>query len=276
MIHGLPSAIVVGPKGEEIHTDEHGRVRVQFHWDREGKRDARSSCFVRVSQAWAGHGFGVHAVPRVGDEVLVGFFEGDPDQPVIVGRVHNSAATVPLGLPAQKTRTTWRSESTPGGGGWNEITFEDQKGRELVYVQAERDSERLVKQNETITIGASLQTAIGASESREITADQSITVGGNRSSSVAACETISVGQSFKLDLGNGAAGIAVTSDKRIVLSTGEASIVLDGPNIYFDGKASLRLTSDVVAIGGGEVHVDGGPNVFLNSGSADAPGPASF
>ena len=275
-IFGVQSALVVGPAGEEIHTDEHGRVRVQFHWDREGKRDEKSSCFVRVSQAWAGHGFGVHAVPRIGDEVLVGFFEGDPDQPIVVGRVHNSAARVPLGLPGQKTRSTWRSESTPGGGGWNEITFEDLKGKELLYVQAERDHERLVKQNESVTIGASLETSIGASESREITSDQSIIVGGNRTSSVTGTETISVGQSFKLDLGGGAAGIAVTSDKRIVLSTGEASIVLDGPNIFFDGAASVRLSSEVVAIGGGEVHVDGGPNLFLNSSSAAAPGPASF
>ncbi|MFT3764692.1 MAG: type VI secretion system tip protein TssI/VgrG [Minicystis sp.] len=276
-IPGLQSALVVGPPGEEIHTDEFGRVRVQFHWDREGKRDQNSSCFVRVSQAWAGRGFGVEALPRVGDEVLVGFYEGDPDQPVIVGRVHNSAARVPLALPAQKTRTTWRSESTPGGGGWNEITFEDQKGKELIFVQAERDLERLVKQHEIVTIGASLRTSIGAGETREITADQTVRVGGSRTSEVVGSETLSVGESFRLDLGGGAAGAAITRDKRIVLTTGEASIVLDGPNIFLDGQAAIRLSGgEIVAIAGGEVHVDGGPNVYLNASSASAPGPVAL
>jgi type VI secretion system secreted protein VgrG len=273
-IPGLQSALVVGPPGEEIHTDEFGRVRVQFHWDREGKRDQHSSCFVRVSQAWAGRGFGVQALPRVGDEVLVGFFEGDPDQPVVVGGVHNSASRVPLGLPAQKTRTTWRSESTPGGGGWNEITFEDHKGKELFFLQAEKDFERLVKADESVTIGASLSTTVGAEETREIGSDQTIKVGGDRTVDVAGSETISVGESFRLDLGGGAAGISVTSDKRIILTTGEASIVLDGPNIFFDGQAAVQLSAgEVVALAGGEVHVDGGPNVYLNAGSAGAPGP---
>ena len=272
-IPGLQSALVVGPPGAEIHTDEHGRVRVQFHWDREGKRDDRSSCFLRVSQAWAGRGFGVTAIPRVGDEVLVGFFEGDPDQPVIVGRVHNSAARTPKSLPEQKTQSTWKSESTPGGGGWNEITFEDEKGREKVYMRAERDLERLVRQDESVTIGGSIETQIGASESRTITADQTLTVGGSRSSHVEANETISVGASYRLALGDGSTGVAITSDKRIVLTTGEASIVLDGPNIYFDGQASVRLSAgELVSLAGGEVHVDGKPNVYLNSTSAAAPG----
>ena len=272
-IPGLQSALVVGPAGSEIHTDEHGRVRVQFHWDREGKRDERSSCFLRVSQAWAGRGFGVQAIPRVGDEVLVGFFEGDPDQPVVVGRVHNSASRTPTSLPEQKSQSTWKSESTPGGGGWNEITFDDDKGREKVYMRAERDLERLVRQDESVTIGGSIETAIGASESRTISDDQTLTIGGSRTSSVATSETVSVGESYHLAIGTGGTGVAITSDKRIVLTTGEASIVLDGPNIYFDGQASVRLTAgELMSLSGAEVHVDGKPNVYLNSTSASAPG----
>jgi type VI secretion system secreted protein VgrG len=275
-IPGLQSALVVGPPGEEIHTDEFGRVRVQFHWDREGKRDNQSSCFLRVSQAWASRGFGLLALPRVGDEVLVAFFEGDPDQPVIVGRVHNSAASVPYPLPANKTRSAWRSESSPGGGGHNEIMFEDQKGKELVYLHAERDLEHVVKHAETRSIGASLKTTIGAEESREVASDQVITVGGNRVSRVEGTEVISVGESFSLDLGGGT-GATVTKDKKIVLTTGEASIVLDGPNIFLDGQAAVRLSGgDVVAIAGGEVHVDGKPNVYLNAEGAGAPGVASL
>jgi type VI secretion system secreted protein VgrG len=272
-IPGMQSALVVGPAGSEIHTDEHGRVRVQFHWDREGKRDERSSCFLRVSQAWAGRGFGVQALPRVGDEVLVGFFEGDPDQPVVVGRVHNSASRTPMSLPEHKSQTTWKSESTPGGGGWNEITFDDDKGHEKVYMRAERDMERLVRQDESVTIGGSIETAIGASESRTIGEDQTLTIGGSRSSSVAASETVSVGESYHLAIGTGGTGVAITSDKRIVLTTGEASIVLDGPNIYFDGQASVRMTAgELMSLSGAEVHVDGKPNVYLNSTSASPPG----
>jgi type VI secretion system secreted protein VgrG len=272
-IPGLQSALVVGPAGSEIHTDEHGRVRVQFHWDREGKRNEQSSCFLRVSQAWAGRGFGVQALPRVGDEVLVGFFEGDPDQPVVVGRVHNSASRTPTSLPEQKAQSTWKSESTPGGGGWNEITFDDEKGKERVYMRAERDHERLVRNDESVTIGGSIETAIGASESRTISSDQTLTIGGNRSSTVAASETVSVGEAYHLEIGTSGTGVAITSDKRIVLTTGEASIVLDGPNIYFDGKASVRLSAgELMSLSGNEVHVDGMPNVYLNSTSASPPG----
>jgi type VI secretion system secreted protein VgrG len=275
-VHGLQSAIVVGPPGEEIHTDEHGRVRVQFHWDREGARDEKSSCFLRVSQGWASRGYGGLSIPRVGDEVLVGFFEGDPDQPVVVGRVHNSAARVPYDLPVNKTRSTWRSESTPGGGGHNEIMFEDQKGKELFHVHAERDLERIVKQCETATIGASLKTTVGADETRDVAADLTLKVGGSRSSRVEKSESISVGESFTLDLGGGT-GASVSKDKRIVLTTGEASIVLDGPNIYFDAQAAVALSGgQVVAIAGAEVHVDGGPNVYLNASSATPPGPSAL
>ena len=116
-IAGVQSAVVVGPQGEEIHTDEHGRIKVQFHWDRQGQMDDKSSCWVRVSQGWAGGGFGMIALPRVGQEVTVGFFEGDPDQPVVIGRVFNTENRVPYKLPDNKTRTTWRSESTPSTGG---------------------------------------------------------------------------------------------------------------------------------------------------------------
>jgi type VI secretion system secreted protein VgrG len=275
-IPGVQSAIVVGPPGEEIHTDEHGRVRVQFHWDREGKRDQHSSCFLRVSQSWASRGYGAQAIPRVGDEVLVGFFEGDPDQPVIVGRVHNSAARVPYALPANKTRSTWRSESTPGGDGWNEIMFEDQKGRELLAIHAEKDLSRVVNESETTTIGASLSTSIGAGETRQVAADQTVRVGGSRSARVEGTETISVGEALNLDLGGGT-GATITKDKRIVFTTGQASIVLDGPNIYLDGEACVRISGgDLVAVAGGEVHLDGGPNVYLNAAPASPPGVTSL
>ncbi|MFO0759148.1 MAG: type VI secretion system tip protein TssI/VgrG [Byssovorax sp.] len=272
-IPGVQSALVVGPAGEEIHTDEHGRVRVQFHWDRYGTRNEQSSCFLRVSQGWAGAARGAFTLPRVGDEVLVGFYEGDPDQPVVVGRVHNSATRAPLSLPAEKTRSTWKTESTPGGGGYNELTFEDQKGEELVYLRAERDLTRLVQVNESVTIGGSLNTTIGQNESRDIHGDQTLHVAGNRSSQVDGSETIAVSEELRLQIGESGTGLAVSKDKRIVLTTGGASIVLDGNNIYFDAQAMVQISSaELVSLSGGEVHIDGQPNVYLNSGQANVPG----
>jgi type VI secretion system secreted protein VgrG len=152
VIHGLQSATVVGPSGEEIHVDEYGRVRVQLPWDREGKKDDNSSCWIRVSQAWGGMGFGTMVIPRIGQEVLVAFLEGDPDQPIIVGRVYNAAQQVPYKLPQHKTRSTWKSDSSLGSDGFNEIMFEDLKGQELVWAQAQKNRERLVQNDEFSTI----------------------------------------------------------------------------------------------------------------------------
>ena len=139
VVEGVESAIVVGPKGEEIHTDEHGRVRVQFHWDRDGQYDDQSSCWIRVSQGWAGGAFGMIVLPRVSQEVLIGFLEGDPDQPVLMGRAYNKVAPVPFDLPEQRTVSTWKSQSSPKSEGWNEITFDDAAGKEVLYMQAQRE-----------------------------------------------------------------------------------------------------------------------------------------
>jgi len=144
-IFGVQSAIVTGPAGEEIHTDEHGRVKLQFPWDREGKFDDKSSPWVRVSQAWAGAGFGNVSIPRVGQEVLVGFHDGDPDHPVVVGRMHNSTAPLPYALPEHKTRTSWKSNSSAGA---NELTMEDKHDGELFYIQAQKDLHKIVKNDE--------------------------------------------------------------------------------------------------------------------------------
>ena len=150
---GVQSATVVGPEGEEIHCDELGRVRVQFPWDRGGTMNEHSSCWLRVSQGWAGTGYGQIVIPRVGQEVLVGFLQGDPDQPIVVGRVFNATQPVPHDLPANKTRSTWKSQSSPAAEGFNEIMFEDAAERELVWIRAQRDMRTFVKQDATITIG---------------------------------------------------------------------------------------------------------------------------
>ena len=137
VVHGVQTAMVVGPKGEEIHCDDLGRVKVQFHWDRDGGRDDNSSCWVRVSQPWGGMGQGGMFIPRIGQEVIVQFLEGDPDRPIIVGRVYNGENPVPHGLPAAKNVSTIRSASTPGGNGFNELRFDDSAGGEQIYIHAQ-------------------------------------------------------------------------------------------------------------------------------------------
>lgn len=152
-VRGVQSAIVTGPPGEEIHVDELGRVRVRFPWDLEPGAGDESSCWLRVGQGWAGPGYGQAAIPRVGDEVLVEFAEGCPDTPIVVGRVHNGKNRAPYDLPAHRSRSAWRTASSPGGGGRSEILLEDRKGEELVEIRAERDLRKVVSRDEVERTG---------------------------------------------------------------------------------------------------------------------------
>jgi type VI secretion system secreted protein VgrG len=151
-LRNVECAIVAGPAGEEIFTDELGRVRVRFPWDREATGDENSSCWIRVSQGWAGAGYGMMHVPRVGQEVLVAFMDGNPDQPVIVGRLFNRPVPVPYLLPAEKTKSGWKSSTSPGSSGYNELLIEDLAGEELLSLQAQKNQRELVKNDETITV----------------------------------------------------------------------------------------------------------------------------
>jgi type VI secretion system secreted protein VgrG len=139
IVQGTQTAIVVGPSGEEIYTDKHGRIKVQFHWDRDGKKDENSSCWVRVGQLWAGSGWGAVYIPRIGQEVIVDFLEGDPDHPIVIGCVYHGNNKPPYPLPDEKTKSAIKSEATVGGGGFNEIRFEDKKGKEELFLRAEKD-----------------------------------------------------------------------------------------------------------------------------------------
>lgn len=154
-VQGPQTAIVVGRSGEEIFTDKYGRVKVQFHWDREGKRNENSSCWIRVSHPWAGKGWGAISIPRMGQEVIVDFLEGDPDQPIITGRVYNAEQMPPYELPANQTQTGIKSRSSKGGGtdNFNEIRFEDKKGSEEMYIHAEKDQNSVVEHDQTIAVG---------------------------------------------------------------------------------------------------------------------------
>ena len=193
LMSGPQTAVVVGPSGEEIFTDEYSRVKVQFHWDRLGGKDENSSCFVRVSSVWAGSGWGFIQIPRIGQEVIVDFLEGNPDAPIITGRVYNAAQMPPYGLPANATQSGWKSNSSPGGGGWNEMRFEDKKGSEEVYFQAEKDHNELVKNNETRTIGNDFAEDVGHDAKQDIGHDRTETVGNDKSVTVGHDQTTSIG-----------------------------------------------------------------------------------
>lgn len=216
VMRGPQTATVVGPSGEEIFTDKYARVKVQFHWDRKGKKDQNSSCFVRVSQTWAGSGWGFIQIPRIGQEVIVDFIEGDPDRPIITGRVYNASQMPPYGLPGEATKSGWKSNSSKGGGGYNELMFEDKAGSELVNFQAQKDHNLLIKHdrtklvqhdqhdridnNATHSVGVNLDedvgnnktVKIGVNQTTDIGSNDTETVGANRSLTVMANETIHV------------------------------------------------------------------------------------
>ncbi len=210
MVQGPQTAVVTGPGGEEIYTDEHGRVKVQFHWDREGQNDENTSCWIRVSQPWAGKNWGGVAIPRIGQEVIVDFLEGDPDQPIITGRVYNGEAVPPYALPANMTQTGIKSRSSKGGTGdnFNEIRFEDKKGSEEVYVHAEKDMNRVVENNDTLKVGFEKADAgdqtIGIKNDRteEVGHDEKITIGNDRTEEVGNDEKITIGNDRTEDVGN--------------------------------------------------------------------------
>ncbi|MEZ4298389.1 MAG: type VI secretion system tip protein TssI/VgrG, partial [Polyangiaceae bacterium] len=201
--NGVESGTVVGPSGEEIHADELGRVRVHFHWDRESSMNERSSCWIPVSQPWGGASFGGTNIPRIGQEVIVDFLSGDPDRPVIVGRVYTGLQTTPYKLPDNKTQSGWKSRSSPGGGGdnYNEIMFEDRKGQELVRMQAERNLDKLVKHDETVKIGHDRTKlvqhddalTVGRDRTKLVENDEALTIGNDRTKLVKNDEKVTIG-----------------------------------------------------------------------------------
>jgi type VI secretion system secreted protein VgrG len=153
VIPGMQSAVVTGPAGEEIYTDRYGRIKVQFHWDRKGQNNEASSCWMRVAQPWAGRGFGAQTIPRIGMEVGVCFMEGDPDNPVVVCCMPNAKTIPSIKLPDEKERTSFRTASSPGGAGFNELTMEDKAGSEEVFLHAQKDMTQIVGHNHLVTVG---------------------------------------------------------------------------------------------------------------------------
>jgi type VI secretion system secreted protein VgrG len=209
MVQGPQTAVVVGKAGEEIWTDKYGRVKVQFHWDRYGKKNEDSSCWVRVSQNWAGKQWGAMFLPRIGQEVIVEFIEGDPDQPIITGRVYNAEQLVPYPLPAEQTKSTIKSNSSKGGGGSNEIRFEDKKGGEEIYLHGqkdwtiaiENDKNQIVGHDETLSVGNNQAITIGVDQTEKIGSNLTLMVGAAKTEVVELVSTETVGGAKALTIG---------------------------------------------------------------------------
>jgi type VI secretion system secreted protein VgrG len=202
-VQGPQTAVVVGPGGDEIFTDKYGRVKVQFHWDRYGKKDEKSSCWVRVSQPWAGQNFGFVHIPRIGQEVVVSFLEGDPDQPLITGRVYNAQQMPPWDLPANATQSGLLTRSSTGGayGNANAIRFEDKKGAEQLWLHAEKNQDIEVENDETHWVGHDRTKTIDHDETTHVKHDRTETVDNNEKITIGVDRTESVGKNESITIG---------------------------------------------------------------------------
>jgi len=228
VVRGVQSARVVGPASEEVYTDDQGRVKVQFHWDREGEFNEDSSSWVRVSQAWAGKGWGAMFIPRIGHEVLVDFIEGDPDRPIITGRVYHGKNTLPYPLPAEKTKSTIKSDSSIGGGGFNELRFEDRKGGEEVFLHAQKDLNEVVLNN----------------NSRSVTADQTFSVGGNQTFTITKDRSVTVSEGDEsLTVVEGKSTTTIKQDRSVTVELGDSSLTVDTGARKVEVEKSICETS---------------------------------
>ncbi|MGR3270607.1 type VI secretion system tip protein VgrG [Thalassococcus profundi] len=227
VMKGPQTAIVVGPAGEEIYTDEYARVKVQFYWDREGGHDENSTCFIRVSSVWAGSGWGFIQIPRIGQEVIVDFLDGDPDRPIITGRVYNAEQMPPYALPGNMTQSGWKSNSSKGGGGWNELRFEDLKGSEEVYFQAEKDHTEWIKNNETRNIDNDFAETVGHDAKQDVINNRDETVGNNKTTQVGVNRDVTIGNNDTESVGNNR---SLTVGVNEVISVGSNSDETIGAN----------------------------------------------
>ena len=312
-VQGLQTAIVVGPKGEEIYTDKFGRVKVQFHWDRYGKADENASCWIRVSQGWAGKQWGSIYLPRIGQEVIVEFLEGDPDRPLITGRVYNGEAMPPYDLPAEKTKSTLKSNSSKGGAGFNEIRFEDKKGSEQVFIHAEKDEDIRVKNDAREWIGKDRHLIVKKDQLEQVVGDKHMTVKGDHLSmikgdhsettkgghyakidgsdnlTVGLAQSIKIGADASLKVGgnwNNEAGekISVKAGKEFHAKAGTAYALEAATSVHIKAgttlvieagaQLSLKVGGNFIDINPGGVFIKG-TMVMINSGGAAGSGSGS-
>ncbi|MCU1795673.1 type VI secretion system tip protein VgrG [Pectobacterium polaris] len=238
MVDGPQIATVVGPAGEEIYCDQYGRVKLQFPWDRYGASDDQSSCWVRVSQGWAGGQYGLIAIPRIGHEVIVSFLEGDPDQPIVTGRTFHATNPSPYPLPANKTRTSLRT-STHKGAGFNELRFEDQAGQEEVFIHAQKDMNTVVLNNRSTTVTADHTESVGGNQAVSVVKDQSTEIQGQQSIAVTKNRNTVVDDNDNLQVKN---NIAIQSQKGDILIATDKGFI----GIGADGVINIKGTHIVI------------------------------
>ena len=271
----VQTAIVVGPPGAEIHTDAHGRVKVRFHWDRSGANDDRCSCWIRVSQTSAGPAFGALFLPRVGHEVVVDFLDGDPDRPIVTGSVYHGTNVPPYPLPAEKTKSTLKTRSSPGGDGSNELRFEDRKGSEEVYLHAERDLKITVEHDKHQHVGqdedlmvtrARTVTVLGA-HTETIGLAQTITVGGALTETVGGFLTETVGGFLTVTVGLAKTELVGGSSREVVGGMKSSKAGLDY-SMTAGGNMASQAVMNVSVSAGGSASIDAGADMRLTAGTS--------
>lgn len=270
---GIQTATVTGPAGEELHVDRHGRIKVQLHWDRQGKKDDRSSCWVRVAQPWAGAGMGASRIPRIGQEVVVRWLEGDPDRPLVTGAVFDGANAAPVPLPDQKTRSVLRSDSSPGSGGSNELTFEDAAGEEELLLHAQKDWNGVVEANRTEAVNHDADLAVQKDRSR--------TVMGHQAHAVSQAEVVKVDGNVTLAVtGLRAEQVAADVDEQVgatrtvtVAATRNVAVAAASAETV-GGVAALTVGGAyAISVGGAINHAVGGlKNVAVGGAAVEVVG----
>jgi len=256
LIKGSQTAMVTGPAGEEIYTDEHGRVKVQFHWDREGQMDEQSSCWLRVSQSAAGGAFGGLFLPRIGEEVIIDFLDGNPDRPLVTGRVYHGQNRVPYPLPENKTVSTIKTNSTKGGEGFNEIRIEDKKGEEQIFIHAQKNFDQRTKNDHKEWVGNDHHWIQMQNEYRELRADEHALTKGNYHRQVDSDHHLTVDQNRHIKVGanhatEAGSGIHIKAGNKIVLDAGVDMVISAGGSTINIGPGGVTVNGALINLNSG-------------------------
>ncbi|MCX4029294.1 type VI secretion system tip protein VgrG [Endozoicomonas sp. SM1973] len=263
-IRGSQTAFVTGPKGEEIYCDKYGRIKIQFHWDRDGKHDENSSCWVRVKQNWAGKNWGDLQVPRIGTEVLVKFINGDPDQPIVMGCLYNGRDKPPYQLPDHKTRTTIKTNSTPGGEGFNEIRFEDKKGNEQVFIHAEKDLDIQVRNDKRETVENERHLIVDNNSYEQVKGHYHQKIDGNQYISIKQDSHTTIGDSLHNKSGS---KTLIQAGNEIHIKAGDKVVIDAGVELTLKGGGSFaKLDPSGVAFQGATIKINEGGSPGSGSG----------
>ena len=266
-VQGPQTAMVVGPGGDEIYTDKYGRVKVQFHWDRYGKQDQNSSCWIRVSSPWAGKAWGGISIPRIGQEVVVDFLEGDPDQPIITGRVYNAEQMPPYALPGNMTQSGMKTRSSKGGGpdNFNEIRFEDLKGSEQLFIHAEKNQDIEVEHDETHWVGHDRKKAIDNDETTYVKGHRTETVDKNETITIHQNRREKVDQNEDIEIG-GNRSVTVSKSESKTVSLQRTHLVGVNETIAVGGAQEVAIGGlQTIAVGAMQTTGVGG-NQSINVG----------